>query len=396
MSASESERPSLFRDAKFIAGLFVSSRVLVVAVAVLAPLLFKTEARFPGKITDIGWRTYVNLWDVGWYGNVATTGYRFGESGPSNIAFFPLFPILLRGLQALGLDVAAAGLLVAHVCFAGALWLFFKLVLHETGRREIAERAAALLAFSPAAVWFSLGLTESLYLLLTLALATAALRKRWFVMFVVGVLAGLTRPNGLILAVPALALAWHALRSAMREKKWRTVAGLSAVVSGPVIGLGIFLVYLRIRFGSWSCFQEVNSAQWHNGVSFTWQTFAQRIPGVGLRLFDSPVAYVEHVAWSWTGVIALGLIAAIALWEYRAKAWHGALLAAFFAFHAFLYQGITPVGPIARYASVVPAMYVGLALFAEDRKWAQPAVLALSVSAMVIQTAMVFCGYHLN
>ena len=89
-------------------------------------------------------------------------------------------------------------------------------------------------------------------------------------------------------------------------------------------------------------------------------------------------------------------VAAIALWEHRAAAWHSALLFTFFAFHAFLYQGLPPVGPIARYAAVVPAFYVGLVLFAEERRWAQPVILAASVAALVVQTAMVFGGYHLN
>lgn len=383
-------------DWKFVVGLFVASRLLVAAVAVLGPLLLNTDTRFKGRITEIGWKAYVGVWDVGWYGNVASTGYRFGEGSPSNIAFFPLFPLVLRALNGLGLDLNTAGFLFSNACFAAALWLFFKIVLRETGLRDTAERATALLAFSPAAVWFCLGLTESLFLLLTLGLATAAHRKGWGTMLGIGILAGLTRPNGFVLAVPAIVLVWSQISAALRERRWRSLSGLALVVSGPIIGAGLFFVYLRIMFGSWSSFQKVNAAQWHNGISVSWETLAQRIPGVGLRLFNSPTIYVGHVAWSWTFVLAAGLIAAIALWEYRSRAWHGVMLATFFAFHAFLYQGITPVGPIARYAAVVPAFYIGLALFAEHRKWAQPAVLAASVTALVIQTAMVFGGYHLN
>ncbi len=396
MSQSASERPRGWRECVFVAALFASSRLLVVAVAVLGPLLLKTDARFPGRVTDIGWKAYLNLWDVGWYGNVALEGYRFGPGVQSNIAFFPLFPLLLRALHTVGLDVVSAGLLVSNLCFAGALWLMFRLVLRETGRRETAERATALLAFSPAAAWFSLGLTESLYLLLTLALVAVAVRRWWGAMLVMGMLAGLTRPNGFILTVPSVVLAWPTLRDAWCGRRWASVAGLCVASVGPVLGAGLFFTYLRIAFGSWSSFQVVNAAQWHNGFSLSWATLAQRIPGIGLRLFDSPLIYMEHVAWSWTLVIATGLVAAIALWEHRARAWHGALLAAFFAFHAFLYQGITPVGPIARYAAVVPAFYLGLALFAEERRWAQPVILAASVAALVVQTAMVFGGYHLN
>lgn len=396
MSDEPSERPRGWTEFGFLAALFLSSRLLVAAVAVIGPLLLKTDARFPGRLTDIGWKAYVNLWDVGWYGNVALEGYRFGGAGESNIAFFPVFPLLLRGLHAIGLDVVTAGLLVSNLSFAGALWLMFRLMWRETGRRETAERAAALLAFSPAAAWFSLGLTESLYLLLTLALVTLARRRWWGAVLVVGVLAGLTRPNGFILAVPAIVLAWPELRQAWRAQRAGAWAWLGLAATGPILGAALFFVYLRMTFGSWTCFQTVNAAQWHNGISVTWETLAQRIPGIGLRLFDAPMIYMEHVAWSWTLVLATGLIAAIALWERRAAAWHAALLATFFAFHAFLYQGITPAGPIARYAAVVPAFYVGLVLFAEERRWAQPVILAASVAALVVQTAMVFGGYHLN
>ena len=396
MTPSEQQPHRFWHDLKLTAGLFVSSRLLVIAVAVLGPLLFKTDVRFPGRITDIGWRAYVNVWDVGWYGNVALGGYRYVAGGDSNVVFFPAFPLLLRGLNAIGIDFLVAGLLISNLCFAVSLWLFLRLIEKETGRRETAEWAAALMAFSPAAAWFSLGLTESLFLFLTLALVTEARTRRWGWMLAAGFAAGLTRPNGFLLVLPAIVLVSGAIGEAWRDCRWCPLTAAAIAAITPVLGHLSFLGYLQRTFGSWRVYQSTAAEHWHSGLSFSWVTLSQRLPSLGLHLFDQPMVYIEHVAWSWVFVLAVGAVAAIALWERRAPAWHGVLLFGFMAFHAFVYQGATPAGPIARYAAVIPAFYLGLALFCENRRWARPATLAFSVAALVLQTVMIFAGYHIN
>jgi len=51
-------------------------------------------------------------WDSAWYLSIAQRGYWFDPSGPSSVAFFPLFPLLVRGMAVLTRNYVVAGLLV--------------------------------------------------------------------------------------------------------------------------------------------------------------------------------------------------------------------------------------------------------------------------------------------
>ena len=385
------------RSIAFVVGLFFASRVMVLILAVTSPYLVKTDvyARKPWGVEDPA--HYFNRWDVEWYRRVAVEGYAYTPGTESNVVFFPLFPTLVRSLHTLGLHPIWAGMLISSACFAASLWLIHALVLRETGRRKTAEWTTALLAFSPAGVWFTLGMTESLFLFLTLALVWALRSEQWMGAMVIGGLAGLTRPNAFLLALPVVVLVGPSLRSAWRERRWRGISVLLLVALSPALGHASFLAFLQAKFGDWSLSHRVSSLYWHNHFSLSWDSLSSRIPGLGLKLFDPAAGtYVTHVAWSWTLVLLFGVISGVALWRRRASSWHLVYLFAFFAFHSFIVQGATPLGPIARYAAVVPTFYLGVVLASERWPWAQIALFALSSALMALQTVLVFAGYHIN
>jgi len=344
----------------------------------------------------IEWSRYFNRWDVNWYLQVARDGYQFLPGVECNVVFFPLFPLLLKGLMSLGVEGVLAGVLISNTCFLGAIVLLQALVREETGDEVLSHRAAQLLAWSPAGAWFFLGLTESLYLFLTLLLVVSLRKERWILATVVGIGCGLTRPTGLILAAPALVLALPVILRATRERRWGQsliafIAGL-----GPILGHALFAFYLQLRFGHALVYQEVSRLQWGNHLVFDAETLGARLPGLGLRLFDNGSFYVEHVAWSWTLVGFLSVLSLVSLWERRAALWHVALLLAFLGLHAFMMQGHVPVGPIARYAAVVPSFYVALVWITKGRDALWPLLLAGSSALLVLQTLLLFAGYHLN
>src|SRR4051812_39892948 len=69
-----------------------------------------------------GWHNLVTAWerfDGLWYLRIASGGY---ANGDGSAAFFPLYPLLIRGLSfALGGHPLAAALLVSNLAFAGSL-----------------------------------------------------------------------------------------------------------------------------------------------------------------------------------------------------------------------------------------------------------------------------------
>ena len=74
------------------------------------------------------------IWDGGWFLNIATEGYpdeyTYDDDGVpvgNGLAFFPLFPLLVRGVAALGVPVGDASLLVAGVAGLVAALLIYLL-----------------------------------------------------------------------------------------------------------------------------------------------------------------------------------------------------------------------------------------------------------------------------
>ncbi|MER5727491.1 mannosyltransferase family protein [Streptomyces sp. NPDC002138] len=156
-------------------------------------------------------------WDSGWYIAITEHGYGRSLAWPhsgsvqSDLAFFPLYPSLMR-LTSLLLPVGAAGagLLVAWAAAAAAA-----VGVYRVGERVAGARTAVLLVAlwgaQPHAVVFTTGYTESLLAALAAWALYALLRERWMAAAGLAVLAGLTRPTGIAVAAAVSVTALYAL-----------------------------------------------------------------------------------------------------------------------------------------------------------------------------------------
>ena len=96
-------------------------------------------------------------WDSVWYLAIAHGGY---DHEPARTAFFPLYPLVTRGLGVvIGSDLVA-GVIVSLIAFGVALALLYRLAAIELGERR-AELTVMLLAFCPVAYFFSAVYSES-------------------------------------------------------------------------------------------------------------------------------------------------------------------------------------------------------------------------------------------
>ena len=380
----------------FVASVFVASRVLVLLIAVVGPYLVPPGPFSPGLAATTAWHGYWVHWDAGWYVDVATHGYKCRLNGECNIVCFPLFPMLMRSLGWLGMDVAAAGILISNLCFFSGLWVLYRFVRDEFRRSRLAELTVSFMAFGPCAVWCSVGYTESLYFLLAVTFCRALWSKSpgWSVVW--GVLVGLTRSNAITLVVPALVLAWPMVQTAWQTRRIGRLILLGSAAFSPWIGYLLYAGYLQMAFGNWQAYQLVNSAGWGAAVSFDPALLLTKLPGMELKLFWASDAFHEYTAWSWFVTLAVSVFAFIAFWEARAPRWHAAFLVGFWGFFAFAYQYNEPLFSMGRYTSLVFPLYIAGALFAERRPWAQSALLAASVVGMTLTTLTFFAGYHIN
>jgi len=187
-------------------------------------------------------------WDSGWYVGIASGGYRWTPEHPpyERLKFFPAYPLLLRAIAA-PIDPARnvvvwlwTGVVVSTALFWLALLALFRLTEKLCGR-ETASRAVWVTACYPFGIFFGLPYTESLFLLATVSALLATEDSRWVRAAAWGILAGLTRPTGFLLA-PAIALiAWQRTR--------RLGAGSIAAAASPVAGTVLYSAYLYFSTG---------------------------------------------------------------------------------------------------------------------------------------------------
>lgn len=189
------------------------SRVTSLAAAFLVNILFPPERRRP-FVLPFASQKFAEIfaaWDSGWYFDIARRGYYFSADGQSSVAFFPLYPLLMRivAWPFGGSDRALwlAGIGISYAAFVAALAVLHDLAERLTGSRESARRAVLYIAVFPFSFFFARVYTESLFLLVSLLAVAAALRSKWWAAGVFGALAALTRPNGVLIALPVLCLA---------------------------------------------------------------------------------------------------------------------------------------------------------------------------------------------
>jgi len=246
---------TLFRDDAVATGVTAAlvSRVLVFAIGLYAVFAIGYGVKaLPFLVADTELGNLQARWDAGWYLVIARDGYRFDPNyhQQQNIAFFPAYPWLMRlGGPVFGRadrDVMVAGTVLSILAFALALIRLYRLVqeMPASEHRSAAARAAVLLlAVYPFAVFYGAVYTESLFLLCAVSAFLYAERGRWVRVAPWGVLAGLARPNGVLLCVP---LAWMAI-AGMRPIAagwWRHAAVRLAAAATPVLGLAIFCGYM--------------------------------------------------------------------------------------------------------------------------------------------------------
>ncbi len=227
------------------AAAFVPTVIMTKAVAFAANLLLpaanKRGFAMPFESAKLA-ETFA-AWDSGWYWDIALRGYYYNAAGQSSIAFFPLYPLLMRLLAwpfgGTERAVWVAGIVLSLACFAGALVLLHRLTAVTFGAREPARRTVLYVAVFPFAFFFTQVYTEALFLLLSVAAVLAATRGRWWLAGLLGGLTALTRPNGVLIVV-ALGLLALAGRPGLRTLALRA----AALVPVP-LGFALYCAFVQ-------------------------------------------------------------------------------------------------------------------------------------------------------
>ncbi len=225
-------------------------------------------------------------WDAAWYLVIAHYGYHpeLGVFTASRSAFFPLYPLGVRGISELSVPPVLAGVLLSLGALALALYGIHRLTALELGRllgprgelsmrgagvdgpvlavrgRDAARLAVLVTALAPMAFYFSAVYSESLYLALSVGVFWCARQGRWAWVGVLGALAGATRSAGLVLALPVVMLYLYGPREDREPDfppgRWR-IGGVRYRVRGDAlwllalpVGVVAYATYLALAGGS--------------------------------------------------------------------------------------------------------------------------------------------------
>ncbi|WP_369265524.1 mannosyltransferase family protein [Streptomyces sp. R35] len=190
-------------------------------------------------------------WDSVWYLGIAAHGYgRTLTFQPtiihSDLAFFPLYPALVRAVAALSpLNASMAGLLVAWLSAAAAAGGIYAIGARLRGR-AVATALVLLWGLLPHSVVLSMAYTEPVLTAFAAWSLYAVLSGRWLWAGTLAALAGLARPNGFAVAAAVLASAayeiWRRRGRKVPHRLW-TGAALAP------LGWGGFVLWVGIRKG---------------------------------------------------------------------------------------------------------------------------------------------------
>jgi Gpi18-like mannosyltransferase len=310
----------------------------------------------------------LDRWDGRWYRMVARGGYLLVPGRQSDPAFFPLYPILLRGVHAAGLGWGVAGPLVSNLALLLGLGLFYALT-REIFSEPIARHSTTYLAIFPLGYVFSMAYPESLELVLLTAAPLAAVRRRWWVATACAGAAALTRPEGLFLAVPLAGIAWSQRRSLPPVRRG---AALAAVLA-PVAALASYSLYLDDVLHDPLAWSQAERA-W--GRAF-------RISGA-YRAFVHLPAAVGHTPWLIRDVAFFFLYLVLLYGAWRLGTPLVWLAAGAAVVVLPLFTGA--FDSIARFGLLAPSLFWGLAELTKEAR-ARRVVQSLSLVLLVLGTA---------
>lgn len=292
-------------DTVFIVGVFVLSRVIVF-LTLAAALAIRPEMGGDGTLAAMC------RWDCIWYVELARDGYHptaqlWTSGSAANWAFFPALPLLLRFAHAVfGGDLMVVSVLAMQAVFLLTLFIFhaYAAEVAPAGDAQFARFATALVAAWPFSIYFSVPMSEAIFLPLSLLALLLARRDHWLLAGCVGALLSGSRIVG-ILIVPAL------LTLALQRFGWKALATLRPGTERVILalalcglGLGVFVLHLHQTTGDALAFLHVQVA-WLREFKWPWMMLLDELNPL-VQAWDRVVL---NLGFAVAGAVALGLLA---------------------------------------------------------------------------------------
>jgi hypothetical protein len=283
---------------------------ILALILVLKALTYVASVAVHG-LSAVSWQALESLptlwqrWDAGWYLHIAEHGYVTEGPVARSIAFYPLYPWLIRLASVVTPDYAGGALLVSNLATILGGMVFYGLARLEFEARVARWSLVTLLLF-PTAYFFHAPYTEGLFLLLSVGAFYAARRGNWRLAGGLGAGAALTRTPGLLL-LPALLIEWYC--QVQKERRpWPQALWLGLILAG-------WLVYLLLNlqvYGTPLAFMSAQEVHWKVTLAWPWESIAGAL--VRTRLLMQLVSFKEGFMHGGAHLAAVALLLVGVLW----------------------------------------------------------------------------------
>jgi Gpi18-like mannosyltransferase len=250
---------------------FVLSRLFIFGVGLIGDSMLQTEDGHTVMAPDSLFLSMWSKWDSQYYVDIATNGYWYQPDQQSNVAFFPVYPLLMRlAGYLIRNNLILAGFLISNLAFWGALVFLYRLTALEIDEAS-AGRVVFYLAFFPTSFFFNCVYTESTFMLLALATVYFSRRHLWAPAALVGMFAAATRNLGILLWALVLwewlraqgwslktihlKTSWIGLLNGVRQHWFDLI-----VISIIPLGLFAYMYFLRANFDRPLAFIETQAS----------------------------------------------------------------------------------------------------------------------------------------
>ena len=349
---------------------FAASRLLIYILYRLSRMIMVRgehwEREILGVLTQDGAARYLEI---------AAQGYGRAKGGGPRLGIFPVYPKVVDFFSGIFGSEALAGVVISNVMLLAAGLLLWELVHFEFKSARISRAAVALLMFGPVSFFFSCAYPEAMFLVLVLGAFLAAVKGRWLIASLCGMVASATSVIGIFVLLPLLHLYLSARKSERLEAGGsRKLAGLFlALVPLGFVG---FVAFAEAQFGKSSGPYE-NAEIWHSGFLFPWQLPA--------ALGNLPPFFSYFTA------IVLG--AAALLWF---SAFQFKMRPAYLIYSALLIAVCacnSNLPALARVMSLAFPLYVSAALVVDRFRWSYELLLTASCTGLAFCTIMYANGH---
>ncbi len=294
-----------------IAPLYVAVHVASFVITCLSVLFLQRDFIWGSASLGALWRYWLR-WDANHFTFITVHGY----DTPMRTAFFPLYPLLARGVMFVTHDALIATMVVSNLALLVVFMVLYRLTQEEIDA-EHAQRVVLYLALFPTAFFLQAAYNESLFLCFTLLCFYELRHSNWWLAGLFGGLASLTRSAGVLLVLP---FCYEYL--VQRNFQWRAIHW--NVLAGALIPLGtaLFAAYCAIRFHDPLAFSHAQS-DWNRSLHGPWHGLIISVKSIvdsaGLLSFQSLRNFTDLIPDLL--IMGLLLLSFVGPWRFTYRRW---------------------------------------------------------------------------